>query len=78
MMVKAACGRFQSRRGKPFNRGTIRRHERDCERCREILGSDSSYRGSSRDNMFSLTSMIAGDDMPDGAYFALAWELGEL
>ena len=30
------------------------------------------------DPSFEMTDSIADDDMPDGAYFAMAWEMGEL
>lgn len=60
------CGRIKSRSGKPFTVQSLKQHLRDAH-LHEI-----------GDYYFELTDMLADDDMPDGAYFALAHELGEL
>ncbi len=45
--------------------------EKRCEgrekKCLDQIDQDNFY----------WTDILADDDMPDGAYFALAWELGE-
>ena len=65
------CGRKKSKGKKiPFTKKTLAFHIRDAHTKR--TGREDG------DPTFELTDMIADDDMPDGAYFALAWELGEL
>lgn len=59
------CKRTHSGSGKPFTKETLSQHIRDAH-------------GPTCSEMFPLTQMIASDDMPDGAYFAMAHELGEL
>lgn len=61
------CGRSKSRSGKQFTKVSLNQHMKDMHGSWE-----------DGDPTFELTDMIADDDMPDGAYFALAWELGEL
>lgn len=63
----AKCGRDVNNRGKPFaSLEALAQHEKDCPYC------------INPEVYFPLTELIADDDMSDGAYFALAWELGEL
>ena len=57
------CGAISSRSGKRFTSDTLAQHKRAHER---------------EEVSFPLTDMIADEDMSDGAYFAMAWELGEL
>lgn len=58
------CDAIRSRSGKPFTLESLAQHKRAHERERNEIS-------------FPLTDMIADEDMPDGAYFALAHELGE-
>jgi len=64
------CGKQTSNSGKPFTAQTLAQHTKDAHTKRE--GWEEG------DPTFELTDMVADNDMPDGAYFALAHELGEL
>ena len=70
--MKSPCGRTKSRSGKKFTTQSLAHHIQDCHDCRNkrVRYDDEPD--------FELTNMIADEDMPDGAYFALAHELGEL
>lgn len=69
--ITALCGRSKGKSRKTFTEKTKRQHERDCKECQKILAGMPK-----QEDLFPLTSMIGGD-MPDGAFFALAEELGE-
>lgn len=62
------CGKTHSNSGKPFTENTLRQHVRDAH---FVWHKDDN------DVSLELTDMIAGDE-PDGAYFAIAHELGEM
>ena len=70
--MKALCGRYKSKKGKPFTKETLKEHQRQCPACRAFLEDDFP-----NEIDLSLTDLIAGDDLSDGAYWALAHELGE-
>lgn len=81
-MLKTACGKVKSKSGAPFAKLGLALHQRDCKKCREILGVSPvkrrARRQSSWEPRLTMTSMILGDDVPDGAFFAFAHEIGEL
>jgi hypothetical protein len=58
------CGASRSRKGRPFTEATLQQH---------VL----SHEQREQQPALELTRLIADEDMPDGAFFALAWELGE-
>ena len=68
-MIITICGKWRSSSGKEFTLETLMQHEKDCKNCKKIMNGDPT---------FEKTDLIADDDMPDGAYFAMAWEMGEL
>lgn len=70
MLFCLHCGRLESNSGKPFTEDTLSQHIRDAHQ--------QGKKAKSCEPRFALTDMIACEDTPDGAYFALAWELGEL
>lgn len=69
-MIITKCGKHRSKRGKLFTEKSLKQHQNDCRVC--------SGHYDIGERPFPLTDMIADDSWPDGAYFALAWELGEL
>ena len=75
--MRAKCGKTRSNSGKLFTTETLAQHEKDCKTCQFEILEDRTLAEHFPD-LFPLTDMIADPDMPDGAYFALAWELGEL
>lgn len=69
MLTCPYCGKVKSRRGGHFDQKRLKQHIQDVHlKDKKVDDGDPD---------FTLTDMIAGDDMPDGAYFALAHELGE-
>lgn len=66
-VLVAPCGRTESRAGREFTSESLRQHEATCPDC--LNGDEPDFSG---------TNIVADDDMPDGAYFAIAHELGEL
>lgn len=54
------CYQDTSRSGKRFTLETLEQHKRDCS-----SNPENEIR-------FPLTDLVADDDMPDGAYFAMA------
>lgn len=73
-MQVARCGKTRSNSGRPFTAGSLAQHERDCRECRRHATGPGAETLESLG--LSLTQEI-GADLPDGAYFALAHELGE-
>ena len=71
MELAAFCGRTQSRAGLLFTRETLVQHQQDCEKCQAIdrfcAATMAPFHTSSPD--FA--------DEPDGAFWAIANELGE-
>ena len=67
MMECKICGKSKSNKRVKFNAERLKQHMQDAHQ-------QDNYDG---DPTFELTDMIADEDWPDGAYFALAWELGE-
>ena len=60
------CGATRNRNGRLFRDVlAVRNHESFCKVSSNDIGP------------FPLTDMIMGDDEPDGAYFAMAFEMGE-
>lgn len=57
------CGATRSRSKKPFDKETLKQHERTC-------------RKQERDSTI-LEDELGDEDTPDGAYFAMAAEQGE-
>ncbi len=70
--MRAPCGYWRSKKGKPFNKETIRIHIRGCQKCKSVL-ENVEHDGVE----YPLYDLIAGEDWSDGAYWALAHELGE-
>lgn len=76
------CGLTKNRRGKRFTEESLKDHIKDCARCggrhrRSIRRFLNKQAAAEPEVNLELTDDI-GDDLPDGAYFALAHELGEL
>lgn len=63
------CGKSKSNRGNLFTEETIKQHVMDVH-----IKNPNWQQG---DPAFEETCLFADDDMPDGAYFALAWEIGD-
>lgn len=71
------CGATRNGKNKLFKDGkALKAHQRQCG-----LRTDDSALLPANDEDdefdFTMTDLIADDDMPDGAYFALAGSLGE-
>lgn len=64
--LAAPCGTDVTRSGKRFIQESLAQHVNDCPYRKQIERPEHE-----------LTDMIAYSDAPSGAYFALAWELGE-
>lgn len=69
---KALCGATRSRRGRFKEGKAVKDHEAQCSRCRALRNLSLEQ----RERSLELTRMI-GDDLSDGAFWALANELGE-
>ena len=70
--MRAPCGYYKSKKGKPFTQVTIRDHIRNCSSCQSIVKVVED------EAEFPLYDLIADEDWSDGAYWALAHELKEL
>jgi hypothetical protein len=64
------CGKTKSNSGKEFCEFSLAHHIRDAHTKKTgwKIG----------DPTFEKTNMFADDDMPDGAFFAMAYEFGDL
>ena len=63
------CGACRSRKGRLVTEATLPQH---------VLPLDQSEQQPALEQpALELTRLIADEDLPDGAFFALAWELGE-
>lgn len=74
--LTAPCGKFKTRRGKPFDAHTLRAHKRDCALCNPDghKPDPDDELGEEFDN-FELAQLIAGDES-DGVFFGIWNELG--
>ncbi len=78
------CGKATNNRGRLFKSKQARNdHQRACsprklEDCGPMSPDEIAFLLDIHGPDLSLTTLIADDDMPDGAFFALAHELGEL
>lgn len=61
-LPKSKCGKTHSANGKPFSAKRLQQHELTCNEC-----------NSPNPNQWFID---AYDDLPDGAFFALADEMG--
>lgn len=62
----ALCGRTTNHKGKRFTEESLAAHEAHCRDCRNTRATGGG-----------VLSQLDTSDMPDGAYFAFAEELGE-
>ena len=69
--LKSWCGRIRSTKGKPFTRETLTQHHKTCLRCDRIHRKELEDAGLDPD----IYDMI-GDDVPDGAFWAMYEEMG--
>lgn len=70
------CGKTESNIGRTFDERTLNQHMNDAH-----TGSgdpDDCVIGESVEDMFPITSSFCDADTPDGAFFAMAMEFGEL
>jgi hypothetical protein len=70
------CGRRYSRSVKLFTPETLAQHERDCPACNPEVAARLRRRGRDHDPLYELATDIGGEDLPDGAFWALCHELG--
>lgn len=71
-MICPICKRARSKTSKrPFDGRTLDQHLAD------VHGQRPKFELEDGDLDFDLTTLIADDDMPDGAFWALADEMGE-
>ena len=68
-MIQTPCGKEKSRNGKSFTVDTLADHIKNCHNsvCKMVCKAEEEF------NYDPLG--ILGDDMPDGAYFAMHQEI---
>ena len=74
--LKALCGKAHNSKGLPWKDAwAVKQHQACCPLCAETLMDQASTPDETLG--LELTQMIASDE-PDGAFFGIAHELGEL
>lgn len=74
------CGARRSRKGRPFTEATLQQHVLSHEQREQqhvLSHQQREQQPALEQPALELTRLIADEDMPDGAFFALAWEPGE-